>query len=119
MRTSSRKAKGRRLQDWTVAQLKSLFDLTDDDVRPAIMGEKGEDVKLSTRARKLIPYTFECKNQEIFKTLYSIYNQAKSNAVKAIEPVVVLKMNRKRPMVLLDAQHFLELICRTNKNKNK
>ena len=28
------------------------------------MGESGEDIQLSPAARKLIPFAFECKNQE-------------------------------------------------------
>ena len=44
--TRSRKAKGRRLQNWVRDSLRGLFlTLTDDDVKVAIMGEKGVDVK--------------------------------------------------------------------------
>ena len=46
--TRSRKAKGRRLQNWVRDSLRGLFlALTDDDVKVAIMGERGADVKLS------------------------------------------------------------------------
>ena len=40
--TRSRKAKGRRLQNWVRDSLRGLFlALTDDDVKVAIMGERG------------------------------------------------------------------------------
>ena len=66
MKTASRKAKGRRLQNKIRDLLIEHFsdELEVDDIRCAIMGESGEDLKLSPAARKLIPYSFECKNQE-------------------------------------------------------
>ena len=66
MKTASRKAKGRRLQNKIRDLLIEHFsdELEDDDIRCAIMGESGEDLKLSPAARKLIPYSIECKNQE-------------------------------------------------------
>ena len=43
----------------------SLFNnLSQDDISCAIMGESGVDIKLSPKARKLIPYSIECKNKE-------------------------------------------------------
>ena len=55
--TRSRKAKGRRLQNWVRDSLRGLFlALTDDDVKVAIMGERGADVKLSKRAKNVFPY---------------------------------------------------------------
>ena len=62
--TSSRKAKGRRLQNKVRDLILEKFDLHPDDVRGAIMGESGEDIKLSHSARKLFPFSVECKAQE-------------------------------------------------------
>ena len=107
MRASSAKAKGRALQDWTRDTLKSLFKFTDDDVKCAVMGETGEDVRIiSRRARKKFPYSIECKNRETFKTLYAQYEQAKSHSDR--EGLLIIKMNRKKPLVILDAEHFFE-----------
>lgn len=65
MKTRSAKAKGRRLQDSVRKLLLENFpQLEDDDIKTAIMGESGEDIHLSPAARKLIPYSIECKNQE-------------------------------------------------------
>ena len=48
----SRKAKGRRLQQEVCNLLLEQFShLEQDDIKPAIMGESGEDVKLSPAAR--------------------------------------------------------------------
>ena len=109
MRTSSAKAKGRKLQDWVKAQLIKRLGLTEntDIIRTAIMGESGADVQL-IGVSHLFPYSIECKNQEKFKGLYSIMNQAEGHA-KALQPIAFLKMNRQKPLVVLDAEHFLDV----------
>jgi|TARA_R110000824_G_scaffold97544_1_gene233142 hypothetical protein len=107
----SRKAKGRRLQNWVRDTLLSIFETLDDnDVSCAIMGETGEDIKLSNPAKKLIPYSFECKNKEGFKGIYDIIAQAQSNSRATDTPVAVIKMNNHQPLVVVDASHFLLLI---------
>ena len=35
-----------------------------DDIKSQTMGMPGEDIVLSPAARKVIPYSFECKNKE-------------------------------------------------------
>ena len=53
MKIRSRKAKGRRLQNWVRDELLSLFtNLSDDDIYCAIMGESGADVKFSPTHRR-------------------------------------------------------------------
>ena len=115
MRTSSRKAKGRRLQNWVRDSLLSIFtNLDDNDVMCAIMGETGADIKLSNPAKKLIPYSFECKNKETFKGIYDIIAQAQSNAKASDVPIAVIKMNKFQPLVIVDATHFFNLIGKQN-----
>jgi|TARA_R100000700_G_scaffold34409_1_gene42492 hypothetical protein len=88
--------------------LRGLFlTLTDDDVRVAIMGETGADVKLSAIAKKLFPYDIECKNTEGWKKLYDAYDQADGHGDN--QPIVFIKMNRRNPLVIVDAKHFLRL----------
>ncbi len=43
------------------------------------------------------------------KTIYDFYKQASKNARK-LSPVVVMKMNTRDPLVVIDFDHFLELI---------
>lgn len=86
--------------------------MTELDVRSTSMGAGGEDIQLSQRAKDLIPYQFEAKNQERFKTLYDIVEQAKGHG--QYEPVVVLKMNRKEPLVVITAEHFFALLRKLN-----
>ena len=108
MKTRSKKAKGRRLQDWVRDELLKRFTkLTDNDVTCAIMGERGMDIKLSNTARKSIPFSIECKNQENLKNLYKAYDQSCYNTKEKLEPIVFVKMNHRKPLVVLDATYFL------------
>ena len=111
----SRKAKGRRLQNWVRDTLLEIFtSLDSNDISCAIMGETGEDIKLSNPAKKLIPYSFECKNKETFKGIYDIMSQAQENAKVTDVPVAVIKMNKFQPLAIVDATHFLKLIGKQN-----
>ncbi len=110
MKTSSAKAKGRKLQDWVVAYLREKHHrwLENDDIKPALMGESGEDVKLSPAARKFIPYSFECKNVEKLNT-WTAYDQAVENS-KGYTPIVIIKKNGRKPLAVLDAKYLLGLL---------
>ena len=120
MRTKSKKAKGRRLQNWVRDELLKRFPkLTDNDIVCAIMGERGIDVKLSSKAKKFIPFAIECKNQENLKNLYKAYDQSCYNAKNKLEPVVFVKMNQREPLVVLDAVCFLNFIRGRNGRWNR
>lgn len=109
MRTSSAKAKGRRLQNWVRDRLKELFGFTDDEIRVAIMGETGADIKLSSSARAKVSLKIECKNHEAFTSIYKAYQQASEHPGDE-EPVVFIKKNRHQVLVVLDANYFLEMV---------
>ena len=110
--TKARKAKGRALQNLVVSKLLDHApELEPDDIKGAIMGEQGMDVKLSPAAYKEYQLKIECKNQEKFKGIYDIYSQAEEHKGKG-EPVVILKMNRKKPLVMMDLDFFLDFYKR-------
>ena len=106
MNTRGGKAKGRRLQNWVAAILKEVLELDEDHIRPALMSEGGEDVKLSKVARAKFPYSIECKNQEQLKGLYKFYGQAVENA-NGNEPLLIMKRNHEKPLAVVDAEYFL------------
>ena len=109
MKTRSAKAKGRRLQNKIRDLLLEEFkELEPDDIRTAIMGETGEDIKLSPAARKKIPYSFECKNQEKINICESL-KQAEENSGD-YPPILIFKRNRSKTYVTLDLEEFLKLI---------
>ena len=110
MITSSRKSKGRRLQNKIRDLLLEHYSdkLEKDDIRCAVMGESGEDLKLSPAARKLIPYSFECKNQEKLN-IWDSLEQAEKNS-DDYSPVLIFKRNRSKIYVVLEISDFLELL---------
>ena len=110
MKTASRKAKGRRLQNKIRDLLIEHFsdELEDDDIRCAIMGESGEDLKLSPAARKLIPYSIECKNQEKIN-IWDSLEQAEVNS-NGYTPILIFKRNRSKTYAVVELNNFLKLI---------
>ena len=109
MNTATRKAKGKRLQKHVCGLiLKYNTILSNNDVKSIRMGRPGEDIQLSSKAKKIFPYSIECKNQERMKYLWEAYEQSISNA-ESLEPLVVVKINNKKPLVVLDAEYFIKL----------
>tara|TARA_B100001564_G_C20175856_1_gene461795 strand:+ start:88 stop:423 length:336 start_codon:yes stop_codon:yes gene_type:complete len=109
MKTSSAKAKGRRLQQKVRDLLLETFtELEPDDIRSTSMGVSGEDLQLSPAARKLIPYAIECKNQEKLNVWDSL-KQAEENSGD-YSPVLIFKRNRSKTYAVLNIEKFIELI---------
>ena len=108
MKTQSAKAKGRNLQKWVVNKLIEEFDIHPEDIKSCSMGAGGEDVVMARAAREKFPFSVECKNVEKLN-VWDAYEQAKANS-SGYEPIVVMKKNHKKPLVVLDAEHFIEII---------
>ena len=106
MKTRSRKNKGKRLQNEFRNLLLETFKQLEPD--SAIMGESGEDIKLSPAARKLIPYSFECKNQEKLN-IWEALSQAEENSGIS-SPVLIFKRNRSKTYAVLEIKDFIDLI---------
>lgn len=116
MKTRSAKNKGKRLQNSVRDILLETFkQLEPDDIKSTTMGESGEDIQLSPAARKLIPFAFECKNQEKLN-IWSALEQAESNSEKG-KPVLVFKRNRSKTYAVLQIEDFMELIKCLQKEK--
>ena len=107
MRPQSAKAKGRRLQQQFRELLIEKLDIHPEDIENRSMGAGGEDLIMARAAREKFPYSIECKNQEKIN-IWSSYDQAKENAGK-YTPIVVLKRNNVKPLVLIDAQDFIDI----------
>tara|TARA_Y100001963_G_scaffold140616_1_gene207862 strand:+ start:412 stop:870 length:459 start_codon:yes stop_codon:yes gene_type:complete len=105
----SSKAKGRRLQNLVRDKLREKFtSLEEDDIKSAIMGTVGEDIVLSPAARKVIPFSFECKNVERLQ-FWKTVEQAEGNS-NGRTPVIVVKKNGRKPYIALPLDDWLELI---------
>ena len=107
MKTQSAKAKGRRLQQWFRDLLIEKLNIHPEDIESRSMGAGGEDLIMARAAREKFPYSIECKNQEKIN-LWESYNQAQQNS-KNHEPVVILKRNNSKPLILVDAEYFVKL----------
>lgn len=118
MKPKSAKAKGRNLQNYVRDKLRTIFveewklvpALENDDIKSQTMGMSGEDIVLSPSAKKLIPYSFECKNTEKLN-LWKAIEQAASNCEDR-DPVVIIKRNRSKVYAVLELDCFLNLTRR-------
>ena len=118
IKVSSAKAKGRRLQQWVRNYLHSnLKGIEKDDVTSTPGGVNGPDIGLSPLARKLFPWTVECKSRSSF-SIYEALEQAERNLIKNTKPIAILKGDRKQPLALLYAEDLLEILtCSMTKKK--
>ena len=109
MKSRSAKNKGKRLQNSVRDLILEKFNqLEEDDVRSITMGDSGEDILLSPAARKLFPFSVECKNQEKLN-IWSSLEQTETNAGKHT-PLLIFKRNRSKTYAVLEIEDFIKLI---------
>ena len=107
MKTSSAKQKGRKLQQWMRDRLIKKLDVHPEDIESRSMGSQGEDLIMARAAREKFPLSIECKNQESVN-VWKSYEQAAENSGE-YEPVVVIKRNKSKPLVVIDAEYFVSI----------
>lgn len=110
MKTSSCKAKGRKL----CAEIKEMIlshhpELAPDDVMVTPSGVTGEDLHLSPKARLSLPYTIEAKNQQSF-SIWACLKQAESHAEgRDLTPLLIFRRNHASTYVALKLEDFIKL----------
>ena len=114
MKTSSAKAKGRRLASKVKDMLLEYAqdELKPDDLIITASGDTGEDLKMSPKARSIYPLSIECKNQEKLN-IWSAIEQAKSHNRGVIDfrvPVVCFSKNNQNVYITLELEGFLKLV---------
>ena len=107
MKTSSAKQKGRKLQQWMRDLLIKKLDVHPEDIESRSMGSQGEDLIMARAAREKFPLSIECKNQEAVN-VWKSYEQASENSGE-YEPVLVIKRNKSKPLVVIDAEYFVSM----------
>ena len=107
MKPQSAKAKGRRLQQQFRDLLIEELGIHPEDIESRSMGAGGEDLIMARAAREKFPYSIECKNVEKLN-VWEAYKQAEENS-KNYEPVVVIKKNNHKTLVVIDAEHFVKI----------
>ena len=116
MKTQSAKAKGRLLQQWVRDQLITLFGLSDEDIRSTSMGAGGEDILFSPVAARRLGISVECKSRDRI-AVYGFYQQAQENCPTSREAVVVIKQNRAKPLVVVDAEYYFHILERSTREQ--
>ena len=115
MKPQSAKAKGRRLQQQFRELLIEELGIHPEDIESRSMGAGGEDLIMERAARQKFPYSIECKNVEKLN-VWEAYKQAEENS-KDYEPVVVMKKNNHKTLVVIDAEHFVKIHKDSNLSK--
>lgn len=116
---ASRKAKGRKLQNWVAKKLSELLNIPygkDKDIQGREMGQSGTDVKLYGKAAELFPFSIECKNQETW-AVPAWMKQAKENENEGTDWLIVCKKNGVKPIIILDAEIFFKIYKKIVKEK--
>ena len=109
MKSRSAKNKGKRLQNNVRDLILEKFNqLEEDDVRSITMGDSGEDILLSPAARKLFPFSVECKNQEKLN-IWSSLEQTETNAGKHT-PLLIFKRNRSKTYAVLQLDALMKIM---------
>jgi len=118
MKTSSCKAKGRKLQIFVCERIAKIFDIIFDnqneqcEIHSREMGQKGTDIILRGEVYEKFHFDIECKNTEKLN-LYDTIEQAKSNTKEGRNWLIVHKKNKSHPIVIMDWEAFENLIKKT------
>jgi hypothetical protein len=114
MKPQSAKAKGRRLQQKVANSILDTFpELQPADCFSTSMGCPGEDIKLSTAARALVPLSLECKNTERLN-LWGALDQCTQNCPSFAEPCVVFSKNNAKTYATVEWNFLLKLLRRSS-----
>ena len=111
MTTKSAKAKGRRLQNRLVGDLRKTFpDYPPENFRPALMGEKGADIKYSSGMHLKVPFAFEVKNCEQLNIWKALDQAINHTSVFTPHPAVVFSRNKMESYVAIPLDIFLRMV---------
>jgi hypothetical protein len=112
MKTSSAKAKGRRLQQEIRDVLRLMgkpYGLVDGDIESRGMGQAGVDVMLSPAARNLWDLAIECKNCEKLN-VHNVFTKHEEKYRDHLFPLLVHSKNRSHTLVTMRLDNFIELL---------
>ena len=117
---ASRKQKGRNLQKWTAKKISELLSIPcgkDELIASREMGQSGTDVRLIGEALKRFPFSIETKCQEKW-SMNQFIQQAKANQMDSTDWLLIVKKNHDKPVVVMDADSFFNLLERIGYGKN-
>lgn len=108
---ASRKAKGRNLQKYVTRRISEITGIPygkDERIASREMGQSGTDVRLIGKAKKLFPFSIECKYQETWSVPAWI-KQAKENWKRGTDWLLFMRKNRHPEIVCMDAEAFFKI----------
>ena len=115
---SSRKAKGRRLQQVVRQDLIDRLGIDPGDILSTAMGQSGCDLYLSPAARERFPFGVECKAQERI-ALPEWWEQCTRNADKVgLTPLLLIKRSLEEPLAVLRWTDLLALLRHDHRWQN-
>jgi hypothetical protein len=107
VKPASAKNKGRAAQKQVRQHLIEVLGIDPLDIESRSMGASGADLILSKAAREKFPYAVEVKNQERLN-IWDAWKQSETNGQKeGLTPLLVIRRNRQKPLVVLDLEDFL------------
>ncbi len=115
--TASAKGKGRSLQNWACQKISELLGLPwgkDELIASREASQSGTDVRLVGEAKERFPFSVECKWQEAW-TLPAWIEQAQDNQNPGTDWLLIVKKNRTKPVVVMDAEAFFDLLKQGDK----
>ena len=104
--------KGQRLQKWVCGKISELLGIpygVDEQIASRESGCPGTDIRLVGEAKRLFPFSVECKNQETWSVPAWI-KQAKSNQASGADWLLVIKKNHVNPIIIMDAESFFKIL---------
>jgi hypothetical protein len=104
-------AKGRGFQRRVLEKIKECFGLDEDDCRTAIGAETGTDIKFTSKARKLVGLSIECKDVKSLN-VWSALKQAQANTDDGTVEAVIFKRGTVGPnktYIVVPLDHYLEI----------
>lgn len=110
IKTSSAKAKARKLQQHVRDLILKLFELEEGDVISTSMGASGVDVQMSPRARRALPISIECKKTKATPSRAELEQSIRNAYGTTIAAVVWCPhgKNHDKSMILFDLTEFLK-----------
>ncbi|MFA5744082.1 MAG: hypothetical protein WC936_04650 [Candidatus Nanoarchaeia archaeon] len=108
--TSSGKSKGRELQKYVASSICESFMLPESEAVSRPMGSPGSDIIMSERARKVFPFSIECKRQESLNVGIWM-DQTCANAAKDhLAPLLVIRQNHDKAVAVILTKHLMAIV---------
>lgn len=115
IKASSAKQKGRKLQQWVCRRISQITGYSwgssgeDQPIESRPMGQSGADIRMESKVLEQFPYSVECKRVERWD-VHNWIDQAQKNRMKGTSWLIIAKRNRRRPVVMMDAETFFRLL---------